>query len=248
MQSPLKIFVVEDEMIIAANISLQLTNLGYEVTGISSRGEDALIHIQENNPDIILMDIQLKGDLDGIETAAQIQKEHEIPVIFITANADDAHFNRAITTHPAAFISKPFNIRDLQRAIEITAKHIEMTSGDSSSLSNSSLLSEKVLEDFIFIRHHESRIKVAVKNIFYIEAQRNYCKVYTNDKTHLLTINLKETEHNLPNKYFLRVHRSFIVNLLHIEKLATTYVVIDGKVIPVSSSFRKTLMDRVQTL
>jgi len=85
MVSPVKIFIVEDEMIIAANISLQLSNLGYEVTGIAVRGEEAMLHIKENKPDIVLMDIQLKGNLDGIETVQLIQKEYEIPIIYLTA-------------------------------------------------------------------------------------------------------------------------------------------------------------------
>ena len=75
MEQPIKILIVEDEMIIAANISLQLTNLGYEVTGIIPRGEEALIHIKENKPDILLLDIQLKGAIDGIEMAQIMEKD-----------------------------------------------------------------------------------------------------------------------------------------------------------------------------
>ncbi len=78
MGSPIKILIVEDEMIIAANTSLQLTNLGYEVSGIVARGEEALVHIEKNLPDIVLLDIQLKGKLDGIETAHQMQKHFDI--------------------------------------------------------------------------------------------------------------------------------------------------------------------------
>ena len=98
-----KILIVEDEMIIAANISLQLTNLGYEVTGIIPRGEEALVHIEQNLPDIILMDINLKGDIDGVEIATLIQKSYKIPIIFLTANSDEVNFNRAKATNPYGF-------------------------------------------------------------------------------------------------------------------------------------------------
>ena len=124
MKKPIKIFIVEDEMIIAANISLQLSKLGYEISGIVSRGEDAILHIKENKPDIILLDIQLKGKLDGIDTAKLILKEHVIPIIYLTANVDDAHFKRAKETKPHAFISKPFKKLDLQHAIELTINRI----------------------------------------------------------------------------------------------------------------------------
>ena len=69
METPVKLLIVEDEMIIGAKISMQLTHLGYEVTGILPRGEEAILHVEENKPDIILLDINLKGKIDGIETA-----------------------------------------------------------------------------------------------------------------------------------------------------------------------------------
>ena len=75
MDSAYKILIVEDEMIIGANISLQLSKLGYEVTGIISKGEDALNHVRQNRPDMIIMDIQLKGKMDGVDTAMAIQRE-----------------------------------------------------------------------------------------------------------------------------------------------------------------------------
>ena len=121
----IKILIVEDEMIIGANIALQLSSLGYDVIGIIPRAEEVLPKIRENTPDILLLDIYLKGDLDGIELAHIIQKEFKIPIIYLTANADDAHFNRAKTTNPYAFISKPFKKLDLQHAIELTILRIQ---------------------------------------------------------------------------------------------------------------------------
>ena len=120
MDSLVKILVVEDEMLIGAKISMQLTNLGYEITGVVPRGEEAILHVQENKPDIVLIDIHLRGEIDGIETALSIQKHADIPVIYLTANSDEATFNRAKISKPFAFISKPYKQLDLQRAIELT--------------------------------------------------------------------------------------------------------------------------------
>ena len=120
MDTLIKILVVEDEMIIGAKISMQLTSLGYEVTGILPRGEEAILHVQENKPDIVLLDINLKGQLDGIATAFRIQQLADIPIIYLTANSDEATFNKAKASKPYAFISKPFKQLDLQRAIELT--------------------------------------------------------------------------------------------------------------------------------
>ena len=120
MHKLIKILVVEDEMIIGAKISMYLSTLGYEVTGVLPRGEEVLSHVKQDTPDIILLDVHLKGKMDGIETAASIEQYFQIPVIYITANADNDTFNRARKTRPAAFISKPFKKLDLQRAIELT--------------------------------------------------------------------------------------------------------------------------------
>ena len=100
MNTQVKILIVEDEMLIAANISLELTSMGYEITGIIPRGEEALLHIRENQPDIILLDIHLKGKLDGIQVATEMQKDFDIPIVYLTANSDDAHFNRAKKQSP----------------------------------------------------------------------------------------------------------------------------------------------------
>ena len=95
MKSPAKILIVEDEMIIGANISLQLSKLGYEVTGIVSRGEEAISHVRHSPPDIVLMDIQLKGAMDGIETVNQMHREIKMPIIYLTANTDEENFERS---------------------------------------------------------------------------------------------------------------------------------------------------------
>jgi CheY-like chemotaxis protein len=95
-------------MIIAANISLQLTRLGYEVTGIVGRGEEAIVHSKEDTPDILLLDINLKGAINGIATAKAIQKDQDIPIIYLTANANESTFSKARETRPHAFISKPW--------------------------------------------------------------------------------------------------------------------------------------------
>ena len=245
MDQPVKILIVEDEMIIAANMSLQLTALGYEVTGIMLKGEDALVHIKQNQPDIILLDIHLKGELTGIETAQIIQQDANIPVIYVTANADEAHFNEAKTTNPYAFISKPFKKLDLQRAIELTINRIQ-SEKDAAILSNKDEISPFILSDCIFVRHHEKMVKVSIKDILYIEAERNYCRIYCHNKEYLLAITLKDMDEKLPNKHFIRVHRSFIVNLCQIDEIATSHIVISKKAIPISTESKKQLLQYIQ--
>ncbi|NCT16626.1 MAG: DNA-binding response regulator [Flavobacteriaceae bacterium CG_4_8_14_3_um_filter_34_10] len=244
MEQPVKILIVEDEMIIAANISLQLSALGYEVTGIIPRGEEALEHVKQNKPDIVLMDIQLKGELDGIDTARLMQQKQDIPIIYLTANADDTNFAKAKDTHPFAFISKPFKKLDLQRAIELTISHIQTKVGSVSEQKNSPF----ILSNCIFVRNHEKMVKVPIENILYIEAERNYCRIHTKNKEYLLVITLKDLDEKLPPKHFLRIHRSFIVNIAQIDELATSHLVIAKKAVPISKPLKEELLKRLQTI
>ena len=245
MAQPIKIFIVEDEMIIAANISLQLTNLGYEVSGIVPRGEEALQHIQENKPDIVLLDINLKGNIDGIETAELMQKEYSIPIIYLTANADEIHFNRAKKTNPHAFISKPFKKLDLQRAIELTVNRLQADQGIMEVEEDSPSF---ILSDCIFVKHHEKMVKIVIKDILYIEAERNYSCIHSKGKDYLLVTTLKNIDMKLPEAHFLRIHRSFIVNISQIDEVATSHIVIGKKAIPISKPLKKELMKRLLTI
>ncbi|TYA57489.1 LytR/AlgR family response regulator transcription factor [Formosa maritima] len=247
MKRPLKILIVEDEMIIAANISLQLTMLGYEVTGIIPRGEEALLHIKEQQPDMVLLDINLKGKIDGIETALMMQEDFNIPIIYLTANADDNNFNRAKATNPYAFISKPFKKLDLQRAIELTANHLQLEN-ESEKESSNNTDKPLVLNDCIFVRHHEKMVKIHIKDIFYIEAERNYCRIYTKDKEYLIVTTLKDIDEKLPQNHFLRIHRSFIVNISQIDEIAKSHVVVSRKAIPISKQLKSELLKRLHTI
>lgn len=238
------VLIVEDEMLIGANISLQLTQLGYKVNGIVPRGEEALEKIRNQQPDIVLLDINLKGDIDGIDTALLMQKEYDIPIIYLTANADEANFNRAKTTNPYAFISKPFKKLDLQRAIELTISRI-MVEGRTKKINPSTSF---VLNDSIFVRHNDNMVKISIKNILYIEAERNYCRIFTKEKEYVLVMTLKDMDIKLPPEHFLRVHRSFIVNISQIDEFGHTHVVISKKVIPLSKNLRPDLLKRLQTI
>lgn len=249
MDNSFKILIVEDEMIIGAKISMQLVSLGYEVTGILPRGEDVLQHLQENKPDIIILDIQLKGKMDGIETAKLIEKQFQIPVIFLTANTDDATFNRAKTTHPAAFISKPFKKVDMQRAIELTlhkmaGQDAEITVPDAEDQSEQSF----VLSDRIFVRHNERMVKIMIADILFIEADRNYSRIFTLNKEYLLSITLKSIEEKLSEKIFMRIHRSWLINLMQVEAVGENFIVINNRKIPLSENLKAQLNQRIQKL
>jgi len=248
METPIKILVVEDEMLIAAKISMHLTNLGYEVTGILPRGEDALLGIEENKPDIVIMDIRLKGDMNGIDTAIRMQQNTDIAIIFLTANADEGTFNKAKAAKPHAFISKPYKQIDLQRAIELTISRLAADEGKLLPFDSGDSGQPFILSDRIFVRQREKMIKIFVADILYIMADRNYCRIFTKTHEYLLCVTLKAIEEKLDNHIFLRVHRSYIINLSHIDAVAEDHVIINQKAMPVSEGLKEKLWQRIQIL
>ena len=120
----LKILIVEDERMIAEDIKLTLVQFNYKVIGIMTTGEDALKKLEKSSPDLILMDIMLKGKLNGIETSTIINKKYDIPIIFVTAYADDKTIDQATSANPYGFILKPFDSKEIHAVIEMTmVKH-----------------------------------------------------------------------------------------------------------------------------
>lgn len=243
MEDSVRILIVEDDMIIGANLSLQLTHLGYEVTGIESRGEEAVAHALANAPDIILMDINLKGSLNGIETVSAIRSKKDISIIYLTANSDESTFSKAKETHPRAFITKPFNRLDLQRTIALVVEQLRETKTVRNIAPEVELMNDR-----IFVRHNGKMEKLLLEDILYIEADRNYCTIKTGADAHLLSSTLKTLEEKLPASRFMRVHRSYMVNISKLDVVADGHLEIGRKVIPLSKSYKELLFGRIRMI
>jgi CheY-like chemotaxis protein len=124
-----KILVVEDENIVALEIKKRLQKLGYIVPGVASTGEDAISKAEGIRPDLVLMDIMLKGEIDGIHAAGEIRKRFNIPVVYLTAYSDEETLQRAKLTEPYGYILKPFEEDDLRTTIEIALYRHQVSNG-----------------------------------------------------------------------------------------------------------------------
>ena len=143
-----KILIVEDEFIAAMGFEKSLKSFNYNVVGISSSGEDALKKIDQLNPDLVLLDIILKGELDGIETAAKIKEDYDIPVVYLTAHPEDTIIQRAKLTSPYGYIIKPVNNTDLKNTIELAVYKHQMENKLKESEKFYRNLFENMLEGF----------------------------------------------------------------------------------------------------
>src|SRR5262249_55167153 len=117
--SAAQILVVEDESIVARSLEAELKSLGYGVSGIASSGEEALRKVAETCPDLVLMDVVLKGKLDGVKTTEALREWFDIPVVYLTAYADDQTLKRAKVTEPYGYLVKPYEEKELRTTIEI---------------------------------------------------------------------------------------------------------------------------------
>jgi CheY-like chemotaxis protein len=128
-----RILVVEDERLVAKHIENMVRGLGYEISGVAATGEDAVRITLETLPDLVLMDIMLRGDMDGIGASEQIWEKAAIPVVYLTAYADEATLERAKVTDPFGYLLKPFEERELYTAIEMALYKHKTASSRSAS-------------------------------------------------------------------------------------------------------------------
>ena len=117
--TPARILVVEDDVNVAAVLEARLESFGYTVCGIANSGPKAIEFSEQQRPDLVLMDIMLEGDMNGIEAAEKIRATSDVPVIYITCLNDGAVLDRAIGTNPSGYLVKPYDIAELRSSIEI---------------------------------------------------------------------------------------------------------------------------------
>ncbi|MBD1844587.1 response regulator [Cyanobacteria bacterium FACHB-63] len=154
--STAKILIVEDESIIALDIQTSLQNSGYQVVSIATTAEEALSDIAHLQPDLVLMDIRLSGEMDGVETAEQIRTNWQLPVVFLTAHADEPTLARAKDVQPFGYILKPFEDRELVTAVEIALSRHKAEKMIQSALKKEKEISE-LKSRFVSVVSHEFR-------------------------------------------------------------------------------------------
>ena len=249
----LNIFIVEDESIVAKDIQNSLTKLGYTVVGIANNGTDAIERIVELSPDLVLMDIMIKGDLTGIDVSEKIKEKINVPVIFLTAYADEGTLAKAKITEPYGYILKPFKEIDLHSTIEMAVyKHQK----DSAVLKERDLLYSMVenkddsSKDILFVKANSRLAKVHLKDIYFIEALKDYVIINTQNTRYTVHSTMKEIDKKLGTTEFARIHRSFIARLDKIQSIDSQNVILenDKKVIPVGGSYREELMQKLNML
>ncbi|MDX1913035.1 MAG: response regulator [Saprospiraceae bacterium] len=242
----IRVLVVEDEPIIAADLEDRLAEMGFEVVAQCSSGEEVLQVLDKETVDLVLMDVQLDGELDGIETAQKMKDKHTVPLIYLTSNADEATFSKALATAPAAFLSKPFRGKDLRHAIELAIARSALSIPEPETAEHHTERNSFLFGDRIFIKVKDRMIRIFLDDILWVEADDYYCKLATREKEYLITQTLKQMGGSLETlPAFMRIHRSYIVNLAHVEEIGELHVTIQKKQIPLNRNAKEELTSRL---
>ena len=164
-----RILIVEDEHVVARHLKLALESDGYEVTGVADSAAQALAVAEKKPPDLVLMDIRIRGDMDGVDTASVLRTQLGLPVVFLTANADDPTLRRALTVGAGGFLTKPFNPKRVHHAIQVALG--QRDSERQIRLENSQLRRESTVDALtgLFNRRHleqlfERELEFAVRS------------------------------------------------------------------------------------
>lgn len=247
--SKVNILVVEDESIVSKDIQQSLKKLGYNVVAAASTGEMAVQLAEEKRPDIILMDIMLKGEKSGIEAATEIKEKLNIPVIYLTAYADESTLSKAKITEPFGYILKPFKEIDLHTSIEMALfKHKKETELRKERDLLYSLVENKEGNDILFVKANSKLVKLNTKDIYFVEALKDYVVINTATTRYTIHSTMKDIQAKLPANDFIRVHRSFIVRIDKIASIEHNNIIIEGdkKIIPIGGSYKDDLTQKLK--
>jgi DNA-binding LytR/AlgR family response regulator len=244
MNDKVKIMIVEDETIVALDLSMRLQKEGYEVVGIAASSDDAIGLFNEHNPDLVLMDINIKGKKDGIDTAKELKKIQEVPLIFLTAFSQSEYINRAKAVNPSAYLVKPFNNDSLHTSIQIAIHNFAVLGKPTDPQPVTSTKEEAGKEtllffnNYFFVKHNYRFNKFSLDELLFAESDNNYIKLVTTNKKIALRVSLQYIADKFNHPALVRVHRGFIVNIKNIDSFNEEEIIIGPHQIPIGRNYK----------
>ncbi len=237
--SKVKILVVEDEAIIADNISDTLEELGYDVLEPAYNYSEAIALIEAERPDIAILDIQLAGKKSGVDLAIKINQEYNFPFIFLSSNTDKLTLEQAKSVEPFAYLVKPFVKEELYTSIEVALYNYSKQSEKALNTEN------LVIQNALFIKENKAFIRLNFDEIVYLQSDHIYIDIYLKcGRKHSVRGSLNEYMSKLGNVFF-RSHRSYIVNLDFLQELKQSKIVLENMEIPIGQNQREELLSRL---
>jgi two-component system, response regulator PdtaR len=253
----INILIIEDEAIIAMDLMMCLQQEGYTIAAAVNNGRDAIAAFESETVDMIICDINILGDWDGIETMTRLLKVRPVPFIYLTALSDRSTLERAKQTFPAAYIHKPFTITAIRIAIEMAMNNFayyqeQKEKGQTDKEAPLSKVCEAVPDtdhsfilrtnDFLFIKQTHQFMKLNIHDILYLEVENKYVTILTVVKKYVLKDTLNNVLKHIAFPKLVRVHRSIVVNIEQIDVFNDTEIMVKKKTLPLGRTYKEDFM------
>ncbi len=239
MESEISILIIEDEALIAQNIKMQLENFGYNIAGVYYKYNTALKAINETQYDVVITDINLGNGIDeksGLQIAQQVKQIKNCPIIFLTAFSDKDTVKKVTALAPSAYLVKPVNAANLFATVQLAV--------DNFATKTTAVAEGTETPDYFFVKNGAKLIKVFWKDVYHLEAVKNYVKVKTTEYNSglLLRGSLQEVLQNrmppLVRTNFVKINRAEAVNKNSITEIGKGIVITDYGTFKTNADFK----------
>lgn len=247
----LQIAIVEDEIIVSEDLRQTLEREGYKVIGCFDSAEDAIRVLSHDLPDLLMIDIRLKGSLTGIDLAVHVRKTSNTPIVYVTANSDPETYQLAKKTRPQAFLVKPFNAQTLLASVDLAMFNYS-NNREAEQILETPTVERKdyqmAVTDGLFIRVAGKHKKIRLTDFLFIEADGSYIHIVTTCGRYTIAHNLSDFMRKVKFEHLLRVHRSYIVNVNKVDSFEEGYIYIDKHKIPLSKTYRGEFLSMLNSI
>jgi len=243
----LHILLIEDDRSAALDVEMLLDEMGLRLAAVKNNAEDAIQYINNEQPDLIIVDLELQGKKTGLDVANETG-HLRIPLIFTTSYNDKKSFEAAKSANSFGYLVKPFDKLSLQSALEQAFKALfPEGSLDASSQAHQE---GKVLQDVILVKHVNVLYPVRFSNILFVQGDGNYCSIHTPGRKYLLKMSLRKLLDSLPANDFSPIHKSFIVRLDKVEAIdvSSGKLTVGKEDLPLGRNFKNNFLERFNLL
>ena len=232
------------------DIEPALRAAGYEISGNYSNIESAVAHFEDHPADIILVDADILDGTGGIKFAHTINAIRPTPIIFLIPKSDTETAPTEEYRMPSAYVLKPFNSAELTYGIELALEELfhDDLRKKPSGMPPQDNDNHVILFDRLFLKRQNKFIKLELDEILWVEAKSNYVEITAAHSKHLIAMTLKAFCEKIPYPKFVRVHRSYMVNMEHVEGFEDSHVFIGGKELPISATYKQNFLNKLQLL
>lgn len=246
-----KVLIVEDMNNPIASMQAQLKDAGLVIQAFVNSAEKAFREIETNRPEVVLLDVSMKGKQNCFETARIIREHYNTPVVFMSLNQDKHLVEKSLEAGAYGLVFKPFDSVQLKASLDFALAHVDKESNLKTERDHYlTLIDKKNMKEFIFVRADYKLNKIRLSDVYYIEALKDYVVIITADNSYTTHATMKIMSRVLPPRDFVRIHRSYIVRLDKIQTIKYPDLTVEGKMktIPIGGLYRKELYRRLNLI